>query len=536
MATMAMDTARKPNKRFYSKPLISVITLLSTVFNVQAGEWTFDPQIIIDETYSDNVELDQINSIGSFVNRSTLGINSQFKSRLAEFSFDGRNTFASYSHNHALDDSFKTLNTNARYSLWANGLAITASATIANQNKNGANNSLADIVSGDTVETKNYQAGLEYNVTNSRFSIESSWEYQIRKAADNIGESNGYIATIKTQNGNSARNFLWQLSGNYSERHNNDLTGRIHNVEALAGIITDIGFSPFVRYFNEDSTGNFGSNRNTGTSSWGPGIRWRVASHFNLDLSYNYVADKTKSDNYISATVNWQPSTRTTLEASYNKRFFGDSYKVNFQHKIRRLTNSLTYNETVEAFDRNSFRQISLGNFWCPNGASVDIDVSACLLDSNTNIDFDNYQLVTLLDQVLVEGNEFSLNKVLAWQSSLNLSRTTFRLDVNNTNRESLTTNRVEDLFNGNFSVSRKISGKSDLKLAFNFRHQHFDKNSTEGNGQEDYYRSISTTYSRKLASSLSGNISLQYLDRNSTQQTRTYTETRAIINITKEF
>jgi len=535
MATMAMDMARKPNKRFYTRPFFSAIAFLMAL-PIMAGEWTFDPKITLDETYSDNVELNQNNSIGSFVNRMTLGINSQFKSRLAEFSFTSSNTYAAYSHNHNLDDSFKTLNTNARYSLWADGLAITGSATIANQSKNGANNSLADIVSGDTVETKSYQAGLEYNITNSRFSVESSWQYQIRKAADGIGDSNGYMSSINARNGNAARNFLWQFNGNYTERHNNNLTGRIHSVEALAGMITAFGISPFVRFFNEDSTGNFGTNRNTSTSSWGPGLRWRVTSHFYIDLSYNYVGDKTKSDNYIATAISWQPSTRTTLEASYNKRFFGDSYNATFQHKIKRLINSLSYTETVQAFDRNSFKQVSLGDFWCPNSADLSIDVSSCFVDSNTNIDFDNFQLVTVLDQVLVQGNEFSLNKILAWQSSLNLSRTTFELTINNTKRESLTTNRIEKNISGNISASRKISGKSDLKLAFNFRHQQFDQSNIEGNGQEDYYRSISTTYSRKFASSLSSNISVQYLDRNSSQNSRTYNETRAIINITKEF
>ncbi|PCI59222.1 MAG: TIGR03016 family PEP-CTERM system-associated outer membrane protein [Gammaproteobacteria bacterium] len=531
MATMAMDTAHKLNKRFYLLFLLIAINLPAT-----AGKWSFDPNITLDETYSDNVELNANNTVGSFVTQSTLSLNSQFSSRLAEFSFQSTNTYVGYSHNHQIDDSYKTLNTNIRYSLWTNGPALIASATIANQSKNGASNGLADLVSGDTVETKSYQAGLEYNVDNSRFSINSSIQYQIRQANDNIGESNGYTTSINARNGSASRTVLWQFNGNYNEQHNNNLTGRIHQIEALAGMITNFGFSPFVRFFNEDSTGNFGTNRNTGTSSWGPGFRWRISSHFYIDLSYNYVADKTKSDNYVATAINWQPSSRTTLEASYNKRFFGDSYNVNFQHKIRRLSNTISYTETVQAFDRNSFNQVSLGNFWCPVGADLSNDVSACFIGSDTTIDFNNYQLVTVLDQVLVAGNEFSLNKTLSWQTDLSLARTTFTLSINGNQRESLTTSRKQKNLNASVSATRRISGKSDIALSFSFRKQLFDQNNTQGNGQDDYYRTISATYSRKLASSLSSNFSVQYLDRNSSQSSRTYNETRAIINITKEF
>ncbi len=529
MAIMAMDMAKKPNKK------VILFSLLFMQFG-HAGEWRFDPSITLDGTYTDNVTLTKNNKIGSFVSQTALGLTSEFKSRIVEFSFDGSNTYVTYSNDHNLDDYFTKLNTDLRYNLWTNGPAFVTSANIDNRSRNGANNSLADLVSADTVEVRNYQAGFEYQINNSDFTIDSLISYQIREADDNIGNSTGYAAMFNGNNGLSARYWLWQINSEYSERKNNSLTGQIYRVEALTGIITSLGFSPFIRLFDENSTGSISGNRNTSYASWGPGFRWRTSSHFYIDLSYNYVDDKTKSDNYVAAQISWQPSARTSLEASYSKRFFGDSYALDFTHKLRRLTNSISYTEKVEAFDRNSYQQVILGNFWCPINANLTNDISACFLGSGDNIDFNNYQLVTLSDQELIEGNEFSLNKILRWQSELKLARTTFSFIARNFKRESLTTDRIEKNLTSTFSISRRISGKSDLKIALNFTRRSFDSNNIATNGQKDYYRTISSTYTRKLASSLSSNFSLRYLDRNSTIAFRTYTEARIVFNLKKEF
>jgi uncharacterized protein (PEP-CTERM system associated) len=53
---------------------------------------------------------------------------------------------------------------------------------------------------------------------------------------------------------------------------------------------------------------------------------------------------------------------------------------------------------------------------------------------------------------------------------------------------------------------------------------------------QEDTYKTISAIYNKSLASSLSGYLTIQYLDRESSQFDRSYDEIRAYINITKDF
>jgi len=503
---------------------------------VTAGEWQFDPSITIEETYTNNVELLTDSDLESYVNQTSVGLNANFSSKRVEFSFNGTSTYASYSHDHDLDDDFKTLNANGSVALWTGGPEITASANIQNQNKNAANNSLADLVSGDTVEIQNYQTGIKYNVTNSKFLINSALNYNSSLSDDDIGESEGVSAQFNTQNGSSSRYAFWQVNGSFSKRENRSLSGESYNYEVKLGAITPYTMTPFIRFYDEDSTGSINNNQSNNTRSWGPGLNWQLSSHFLLDISYNYVDDDKKSDDYISFNINWQPSSRTSLQAGLSQRFFGNSYNLNFQHTNRRLTNNITYDETIQAFDRNNYQLNLLGLYWCPMNTTTTDSILNCYASNDSTIGFDHYQLVGLSEQVLLESNEFSLNKNLSWQSSLKLARTSFSLSLSNKERESLSSGIKDNTFSATFDISRKISGRSDLKLTYSFVHSEIDKNQIKSNGQEDFYRTVSTIYTRKLANSLSTSLSIQYLNRDSENNVRTYKETRAFINIKKDF
>jgi uncharacterized protein (PEP-CTERM system associated) len=530
MATMAMGMAQKI--KTLSVAIISVV--LSTP--AMSGEWEFNPNIILDETYSDNVTLQSNGQESSFVNQTGVSINSIYHSRLADFSFQGTSTYASYTHDHSLDDSFNTLSTNGQLSLWSNGPKLTASANIGNSSRNGARNSLADIVSADTVETRNFQTGLIYNINNSQFQVDSSINYTFNEADDNIGENEGYNASLYSENGSAARYLFWQIQNQYADRENRGLNGEQYRTEAIIGVITPYRINPFIRYYDEDNSGDIITRNNLSLNSWGPGFRWLASSQLYIDTSYNFVEDDEQNDDYLAVAINWQPSSRTSLKASVDNRFFDESYALDFTHRNRRLTNTIIYKETVEAFDRNNYQSVALGSFWCPRDVDINNDISNCLLDNGQQIDFDNFQLTSLFGQELIDANEFSLNKNLSWNSELKLARTTFTLSVNDNERESLTTGIINDTFNTSFTISRKISGRSNVDLTANFQHQQYDKNNLNGAGQNDYYRRVSGAYNKELARTLSMRFSLQYLNRDSNRQDLSYNETRVLFNLTKDF
>ena len=345
MATMVMDMNQN------SKLCLSIVCLIAIAPHSLGGELKLNPSLTIEETYTGNVELTNSNKKSSYVSQLTAGIESEYKSRIAYLKLDASSTYAAYSHDHDLDDDYKELDLEGRYYFWSWGPAIVGRAAISNIARNTIDNSLADFVSGNTVESENYAGGLEYNITNSTFTVESSALYTKTQVDDDIGNFEGATAVLKSNNNSQSRAAFWRLNANYTKKKNNGLMAENYKVEAQLGPKFNYAILPYVRFYDEDASGDVSSNITT-FSSIGPGIRWRVTSHLFIDASYNYVDDKKLTDDFFSASINWQPSNRTKLVAETSKRFYGDSYNFSFEHNIKRVSNSITYTELVEAFDR----------------------------------------------------------------------------------------------------------------------------------------------------------------------------------------
>ena len=532
MVTMVtdMDTTRSNKCRF---SLLALTIITTTSF---AGEWEVTPGVSLEETYSDNVELTNANQQSSYVHQVSALLNSTYSSRTTEFNFDGRSTYASYTHNHELDDSFRTLNADGRIALWPDGLAATMSAGVRNGATNGARNSLADIVSADTVEIRNFQAGLTYDIDNPDYSLNLTVNTGRQSSEDNIGDNSRIDSILSSESRVANKGVFWRINGFYTDQSNNDITGRRHIIDAIVGWQTPFKVNPFVRIYNEKLSGNISQTQRNSADAVGAGINTRISPRVLLSASYNFVVDDDDNDDYVAASLSWQPSARTLLSAEYSRRFFGDTYRFDLTHTTRRLTNSINYNESLRAFDRSTFQQVLVGNFLCPEDFNTNTDDFSRCFQQSDSVNSQNSQLIQVFEQQLIEGNEFSLNKELNWQSQLRLARTEFDLRVSHNRRESLTSQIIDNRFSANFEITRQISGKSDVSIRYNFNHTQLDKDQVLSLGQDDYYRTLSIGYDRRLARTLSSTISVQMVDRNSSNQLRTYEETRAIITLTKDF
>lgn len=539
MATMATVKTNKKSGYIGIMTLLSLVVTASPASPALAGEWLFTPGIMIDETYSDNVLMRAINPQSSLITQANASIETSYQSPVTYFLFSADTSYLNYSHNNDLNDDYLTLSTNGVYSLWSDGPKLIASASVDNISRNTANNNLADLISGETIQAENYSLGLKYDFANSSYTVNSSLIYNMTRYEDNIADSDGYKVQIGSKNGNAAKLVFWQIDASYTKREqNNNNNANISEnrfVDTKIGAITSISLNPFLRFYTEEVEGtNTNSNLKT-TPSWGPGIRWQPSSHLIIDLSYNYVADKVVSDDYFDTKINWQPSSRTSLVASYSQRFFGDSYKLNFQHKTKRLTNSITYSDDLEVYDRLSYDTVELGAYWCPANIEVE-NISQCSVQSEPPSNISDYNLITFSDLEPVDSKEYSLNRNLSWLSKLNFSRTSFAFKMSGRERENLGSGVIDNYFDTSFTVERKTSSRSKIAFESQFKYTNFDKENPAGSKQEDYYRITSLTYTRQLASSLSSFFTLRHINRDSNKEQFSYDEVRAIINITKDF
>jgi len=537
MAIMAMATAGKINK-FHFANVMALLSYFIISSSTTAGEWRFAPNFGLEETYSDNVELTLIEPTSSLVSQAIIGLNADYQSRVASLTFSGTNSNVFYSHDSDLNDNYLTLGTTGQYYLWTSGPEIFASATVDNTNRNSASNGLADLVSGDTVQSEYYSTGIRYNTNNSTFTVESSLTFDATRYEDNIGENNGVSAILNTSSGNNARIAFWQFSSGFSTNSQDfsgeTRTGEQYQIDAQFGLILPFNWTPFVRFYDEDFSGDLINQNQQTTGSWGPGIRWQVSPHFKVDFSYNYVFDETVSDDYAAAAIAWEPSARTSLAASYSQRFFGDSYSFDFEHRTKRFTNTISYDESLEVFDRNSYEQVDAGIFWCPPDITIE-RVSQCFVQSDQSSS-NLFQLIRLFSLEPVESDEFSLYRRFVWGSKLQLSRTSFAINANASRREGMESKVIDDTLGASFTIDRRISGKSKLTLLAKYDYLIFDKSNPEGSRQEDYYRTLSATYTKDLASSLSTHFTIQHINRDSNIDRYSYDEMRAIFNVTKEF
>ena len=540
MAITAMGMAHK------TKLSAVCIALICSKLAV-AGEWQFDPSIIVDETYSDNVGLTTNNEQSSLVTQVGLNIESTYKAQQAEFNFSSESIYALYSHDHDLDSDYQTLSSDLRVQLWPNGIVAYGGISIDNQSRNGSRNALADIVSADTVQVENYNGGLEYNIDNSDFIVNSSIGYRETNSEDNIGNQKGINSRITSTNGTGARHVFWEVEHDYQDLENNNQKGKQSQSEVKIGWITGYGLNPFLRYYDEDNSGDINnSNRSIESNSYGLGARWLITPRLALNVSYNQPIgdnldlDGDEQEAYVNASVQWQPSPRTKLTANISERFYGTSYGLDFTHRNKRLTNSISYVEDVQTFTRNNFAANLVGFYFCPSSNIT--SVADCIIKDEGSIFPDNpnepdnpgFQLFPIQDFTLVEDNVFSLNKTLNWSSVLALPRTTISFTASHQNRENLESFNEDERSASSLNVSRKVSGRSSIS---------FDLSYTETNLQIDTeferidrYRRYEISYQKSLNSALSFDLSLSYLNRASDNALFNYEEGRVSAKVTKGF
>jgi len=528
MAIMAMGTV---NRKFV------FCGLMMSSASALAGDLQITPQLLVEGNYTDNVGLVSSNEDSSFVNQLGVNFDIAYYSQHAEFEFNSSNIYATYSHDHDLDDDYLTLNTSGRFLLWPNGIALTASATVENQSRNRARNALADLVSADTVQVENYSAGVEYAIENSDFLLNFDTSYKIRKAEDGIGERDGLTAQLSTTSGKASRKMFWSLNTNYIDYENDDADSNQTVADVKLGLITPYKINPFVRYFYEDNSGQIANRQTFESNSYGLGLRWLVNPRLFLDVSYNRPEsdqldlDGNTQEDYVNASVSWQPTARTQVEADYGERFYGESYGLNITHRNRRLTNKITYNEKVESFTRNNYQLTPQGAFWCPLEFTL---ASECYVQPGSDFNFDDFRLITLNEYELLEDNTFSLNKVASWNSTLSLARTTFSLQLSHGDKESLETRISDKSERASFSISRKVSGYSTVDFNIEFNEENF--NIDTDNERLDRYRRYSATYNRKLNASFNAKLGLTHINRQSNEASFNYKESRVYISVVKDF
>ena len=327
---MAIFHLRARTLHAYPTLLLGVWTFAYSA-HLTAADWQITPRLSVTETYSDNIRLaPKGQEQQSFVTDISPSIS--IKGTGARFKLSLDYTLQNLFYHGDVDGS--SSNTNhllaaaAAAELIEGAVFVDSRASISNQNINITGPQAFDNINDtqNRTEVKTFAISPYWLHSFGSFgSSEVRYTYDVVDYASNsLARSTGNKLNVRFNSGPQFNNLQWGL--NYAAEK--------------------------IDYADNQSTPNV---QDTDSQIFTANARYRLNSKFSLVGYGGY-------ENYNFPTVGsdpsgawwrvggaWSPTTRTSLEATAGRRFFGTTYGLNFKHRTRRTTWSLSYAEDVSS-------------------------------------------------------------------------------------------------------------------------------------------------------------------------------------------
>lgn len=348
-----------------------------------AAEWRITPQIAVQEVYSDNIFLiegneqeDYVTSIAPAV--SVIGngnkLNLQLNYQLQNLIYARESDLNSTNHN---------LDFNANSELIDEHFFINASARAGQVLQDARGGGSADAISG----AQNLSDGYG-------FSISPRWEQRLGRIANlglsythdrfytdengnrgsNGGDSQSDRFGLNLVNGTNSANTFWSVNAQSSETDYDD--GDSSEQESASGeagfyFVDEWAFIASATYQNNSFRGGRGST-DPDDSYYGGGLRWTPSAKLDLSVQYNSRLDPRPDEDaeFISGQLRWTPSLRTDLSAEFGQQFFGETYNFALNHRSRRSSVALRYENGTTNFRDQFLGNGVTGSLICPIGSS----------------------------------------------------------------------------------------------------------------------------------------------------------------------
>ncbi|MFH0351706.1 MAG: TIGR03016 family PEP-CTERM system-associated outer membrane protein [Chromatiales bacterium] len=312
-------------------------------YTIRPG-WTIVPEFRLGEIYTDNISLTSSETQDDFVTELKPGIQVLGNTRRLAFELNYNLQHLVYASNPEFDDTFHRLFSSVNTELVEQLIFLDADTTLTQQNiittgrgafsNFGPAATLDDAddninVTGDRQDVRTYRvspyarqrfgnfADAEVRFTYDDVSA-SNTNADIAQFNDNrSGDSRSLNYRADMRSGSRYLRFPWTLT--YENRQIDFDSGETTEFEQIIGRLEYV-YSPSIRLL-----GDLGYEKNSFESSEpiDDSIIWNIGGR-------------------------WTPSARTTLEATYGKRFFGNTYAVNLSHQTKRMTWLLRYDEQAE--------------------------------------------------------------------------------------------------------------------------------------------------------------------------------------------
>ncbi len=435
-----------------------------------AGNWQFTPTVIVQERYSDNVSLTATNKESSLLTEVTPGFKLSSKGGKGSVTVDYGLQGLLYSHDSQANTFNNQLNAALKTEIVDDSFLLDANARVGQQS--------TSLVSG-AVGVGNYNTGVNRTETRSA-SVAPSWRGRIGNSAD--------------------WDARWQLT--YADSDNATLTGTTSSNLSLGlksgTAFNQVPWSLSLRTQKNDGTAS--ADRMTSLSGT-VGYVFTPKTRLNLTLGWDDNNGSTAgfnraSGDYWDLGLTWTPSTRTSLTAKAGRRYGGNSYGLNFNHRTRKTTWGLNYSESLS----DTFSQIT-GTSAFNEGGITPVLVGQAISQNPA-------QLV----------NDTTLTKTLSGTATYQTGKSTFSANINRVKRELMTAGTSDDTYSLGGNWTLRLNPRMTSVLSINSSH------AESGSTQSDDW-TAAWILTRTLSKMATGSVEARRLERSGDSTTGGYKE-----------
>jgi len=409
-----------PENRPAAGALLVAASLLLCA-SAQAADWSLVPSLGVNETYTNNVNLQPEGLAKSdFVSQITPGFTATTNG--PNLTFNGyyglQKTY--YANGNAANSSSNLLNANAKATFIKNLLFLDSSASITQQNISAFGAQPVDNTSASTNRTTVRTTHISPYLSHA-FDTDATSE--LRYARDTVSASAGGLSSsvtdtvsFKADSGTAFREIGWGLAYSDATTHYQD-EGNV----AFENVVGKLSYL-LAPHFRLVGTTGYDSNNYSTLGSATSGASW-------------------------SGGFEWTVSDRTSLSASVGHKYYGNSYSLNAATRSRMANWTLSYDESVTTTPQQFSLPGSINT-----AAYLDALLSPTITDTVARTQAVN-QLIqqsglpsTLTNAVNSFTNAVFLQKQLQAAVLLTSNRTTLLLSLFDIQRVPLSSNELSAL------------------------------------------------------------------------------------------
>ncbi len=493
--------------------------LLLTAYDAGAKDWLITPRLSVKETYTDNVTLapkgqeqselvTQINpgvSVSKTGNR--LKVNAAYTLQTLTYLRDSSRN----NTNHQL-----SANANAE---WAKDFFYTdASASISQQNV-----SLLGVQSPDNI-----------NVTGNRADVRTySISPYIRSRFGNFAD---YLVRYTHS---AASTSAAGISDSQSDRINAELS----SARAFYKLGWRLLYSK--DYINNTNFQDYQREKFTGE------LRYLLSRKLSLVGSYGHenntflTTGPKPEGSFWDAGFVWTPSIRTKLEARLGRRYFGDTYLLDFSQRSRRTVWNVSYNEDITTTHSQFFIPVAIDT-----ASLLDSQFSSAIPDPLIRAQFIEDFIVqnglpsTTVGSLNFLANQAFLQKRLQAAVSISGVRNTMIFSLFSSTRDTQQTASSALLGDADFLLSDHIK-QYGASAFWNSRLTprtssnvgvSYSRNEFKNTGRQDELTTVRLGVHKQLAKKLNGSADLRHTERSSSEGGNDYKENAVTVSLDMKF